>query len=68
MTAPGPAERWTHVERKTARRRFLAALGLYLIWVGALAAMALTSAERPPGRPVPATSNDGTTTAPPVTR
>ena len=34
-----------------ARRRFAAALALYLAWVIALAAMAVTSSERPPGRP-----------------
>ena len=33
-----------------ARRRFLAALALYLGWVGALAAMAVTSSYRPPNR------------------
>jgi hypothetical protein len=36
------------VERNSKRTRFIAALGLYLIWVVALAALALTSAERPP--------------------
>jgi hypothetical protein len=36
------------VEWNSKRTRFIAALGLYLIWVIALAATALTSAERPP--------------------
>jgi hypothetical protein len=32
----------------TARRRFAAALFLYLAWVAALATMAVTSSRRPP--------------------
>ncbi len=35
------------------RRWFLAALGLYLAWGVALAAMALTSGREPPPRPAP---------------
>lgn len=33
---------------KTARMRFFAALALYLLWVGALAAMAVLSSSKPP--------------------
>ena len=42
----------------SARRRFLAALGLYLIWVGVLAAMAVTSADRPPATLVPQSAGE----------
>src|SRR5262249_30255989 len=31
-----------------ARRRFMAALALYLVWVGALTAMAVTTGKKPP--------------------
>ncbi len=37
----------------SARHRFVAALALYLIWVGSLVAMAVTSSERPPAKPLP---------------
>ncbi len=36
----------------SARQWFLAALGLYLAWVGALAVMAVTTATGPPSRAV----------------
>jgi hypothetical protein len=36
------------------RRRFLAALGLYLIWVAALAGLAVVSGQRPATWPAPA--------------
>ena len=42
---------------KSARMRFIAALGLYLLWIGALVALAVVSGERPPeskSRTVPA--------------
>lgn len=42
MTTPG-----------SARRRFLAALALYLVWVGVLAAMAVTTGKKPPHRLIP---------------
>jgi hypothetical protein len=42
----------------SARHRFVAALALYLIWVGALVAMAVTSSERPPAKPVPSAVGD----------
>ncbi len=38
------------MNRSAARGRFLGALGLYLAWVGILAAMAITSSYRPPER------------------
>jgi hypothetical protein len=38
---------------KSARHRFVAALALYLLWVGTLLAMAVTTAERPRVRLVP---------------
>ena len=37
----------------SARRRFFAALALYLIWVITLLGMAATTAERPPERLAP---------------
>jgi hypothetical protein len=37
----------------SARQRFVAALALYLIWVGALVALAVTSSERPPAKLIP---------------
>jgi hypothetical protein len=40
-------------EPQTARRRFLAAVGLYVIWIGVLAAMAVTSAEKPRATLIP---------------
>jgi hypothetical protein len=46
----------------SARRRFVAALALYLIWVGALVAMAVTSSERPPAKPQPPATGGGTST------
>ncbi len=39
---------------RSTRRRFLAALALYLAWVGTLAAMAITSSNRPPASLLPA--------------
>jgi hypothetical protein len=39
---------------KSARQRFVAALALYLVWVGTLVAMAVTTAERPAAKPAPA--------------
>jgi hypothetical protein len=51
----------------TARGRFVAALGLYLIWAGILAAMALTSAERPPSQPLPSATSDDATATPSTT-
>lgn len=41
-----------------ARRRFVAALALYLAWVGILAAMAITSSKRPPTKLVPAAAEE----------
>lgn len=35
------------------RRRFRAALGLFLLWVAALGAMAVFSGRRPPPAPAP---------------
>jgi hypothetical protein len=37
-------------ERKTARRRFAAALAVYLLWVAALVTMAVFSSTRPTPR------------------
>jgi hypothetical protein len=48
----------------SARHRFIAALALYLIWVGALVAMAVTSSERPPAKLIPAAPSDDAPTAP----
>jgi hypothetical protein len=45
-----------------ARRRFLAALALYLAWVGVLAGMAVTSSNRPPETLVPAATGATTPT------
>jgi hypothetical protein len=42
---------------RTARNRFVAALALYLFWVGTLLAMAVTTAERPPAKLVPPPAN-----------
>jgi hypothetical protein len=47
----------------TARHRFLAALALYLTWVGALVAMAATSSERPLAKPAPGIVGGDTPTA-----
>jgi hypothetical protein len=46
------------VEWNSKRNRFIAALGLYLIWVVALAATALISAERPQGIRSPTAASD----------
>lgn len=35
------------------RRRFMAALALYLVWVGVLAAMAVATAKKPAARLFP---------------
>jgi hypothetical protein len=39
------------VNWKSARSRFAAALALYVIWIGALVAMAVVSGARPVERP-----------------
>jgi hypothetical protein len=39
--------------RKTARLRFAAALTLYLLWVAALAVLAIVSASRPAANKAP---------------
>jgi hypothetical protein len=36
------------VNPKSARTRFVAALALYILWIGALVALAIVSADRPP--------------------
>lgn len=41
-----------------ARRCFLAAMALYLAWVGVLAAMAVTSARRPPATLLPPAADE----------
>ncbi len=47
----------------SARHRFVAAVALYIVWVGALVAMAVTSAERPPAKLIPASAGEDTPAA-----
>jgi hypothetical protein len=47
----------------SARRRLVAAVALYLLWIGALVAMAVTSSERPPVKLVPSAPGGDAPTA-----
>lgn len=44
---PAHSDRRIFVSAKSARIQFFGALGLYLLWVGVLVALAVASGERP---------------------
>ncbi len=51
----------TETDPKPRKRTFLIWLGVYLVWLGALAVLVVVSSTKPPDR---STSVEGTTPAP----